>query len=142
MKHTLVMRIFLPLVIAGCLSGIAIQAAEPATTIGHDPLPYFVPGHRIGIAAEVTDPAGVKLVRCYFRGQQYVDFCFVEMPGSGGDAYRGILPAPDYSTEKIVYLLLAVNNDDLVVKSQMFAINRSDSQEVPEWQATSCTCVS
>ncbi|KJR43174.1 membrane protein [Candidatus Magnetoovum chiemensis] len=111
-----------------------VKAADAAAKVKHKPVKYFVPEHRIIVNAEVSDPAGVNLVRCYFKASAQADYVFVGMqPSSGGD-YQGILPAPDKTTKTIEYLFLVLNNKKQVVKTQKFTISKNDSKEVPSWQ--------
>jgi hypothetical protein len=106
----------------------------PKTNISHTPVDYFVPGFRIQVDALISDEGGVMLARCYFRAKGEADFVFVDMPLVVGNEYAGILPAPSESTEEIEYLLLAVNNDGVVVRSQEFTAKRADDREKPPWQ--------
>ena len=106
----------------------------PKTNISHTPVDYFVPGFRIQVKALISDEGGVMLVRCYFRAKGEADYVFVDMPLVVGNEYEGILPAPSESTEEIEYLLLVVNNDGVVVRSQEFTSKRADDQEKPPWQ--------
>lgn len=97
------------------------------------PIKYFVAGKRIRIAPEVTDPSGVKLVRCYFKGQEQADFVFVNMTADG-NTYTAILPAAARNTTTIEYLFLAVNNRNQVVKTKQFSVNKDENQPAPPWQ--------
>jgi len=106
---------------------------QSLTKIKHEPIKYFVAGKRIKIAAEVTDPEGIKLVRCYFKGKEQADFVFVAMT-AGSDTYTAILPAAAQTASSIDYLFLAVNNKNQVVKTQEFRVNKNESQPVPPWQ--------
>ena len=104
-----------------------------ATKIKYEPIKYFVAGKRIRIAADVTDPEGIKLARCYFKGQEQADFVFVNMTAEGS-TYTAILPAAAKNATSIKYLFLAVNNRNQVVKTQQFSVDKDDSQAVPPWQ--------
>ena len=104
-----------------------------ATKIKYEPIKYFVAGKRIRIAADVTDPEGIKLVRCYFKGKEQADFVFVTMtPGSS--TYTAILPAAAQTASSIEYLFLAVNNKNQVIKTQQFSVNIDARQPAPPWQ--------
>ena len=106
---------------------------QSATKIKHDPIKYFVSGKRIRISADVTDPEGINLVRCYFKGKEQADFVFVTMtPGSS--TYTAILPAAAKNATSIEYLFLAVDNKNQVVKTQSFSVNIDASQPAPPWQ--------
>ncbi len=119
--------------------GAGAQKVE--TEIDTDPITTFVPGKRIRIKAEVEDPAGVKLVRCYFKAVGQADYVFVPMALSEGDQYQGILPAPAENTAAISYLILAVNNKDQVVRTQAFQAERkpADQGALPEYQQVAST---
>jgi len=112
------------------------EQATPAIQISHTPMKFFVPGFRIIVKALVTDEPGIMLVRCYFRAKGEADFIFVDMPLVAGDEYKGVLPAPSANTSAIEYLLLAVNNNKVVVKSQRFTVYREEGYSRPEWQSS------
>jgi len=100
-------------------------------------LKYFVPGHRIQMDVQVTDPAGVSQVRCYFRAQSQDSFLFVQMRNYGDNWYSGILPAPSRETPYIEYLYLAVNGVNKVTKTQTLVVEQKDDDETPGWQEVS-----
>jgi len=100
-------------------------------------LKYFVPGHRIQMDVQVTDPDGVSQVRCYFRAQSQKSFLFVQMKSLGGSRYSGILPAPSRETPYIEYLYLAVNGVNQVTKTQTLVVEQKDDDETPAWQEVS-----
>ncbi|MCJ7682226.1 MAG: hypothetical protein MUP70_15985, partial [Candidatus Aminicenantes bacterium] len=88
--------------------------------ISHTPVPYYVPGSRIQIKALVSDETGIMLARCYFRAKDADEFVFVDMPLIVGNEYVGIIPAPAAAAGAVEYIILAVNQNGLVVRSQMF----------------------
>jgi hypothetical protein len=106
---------------------------QSATKIKHDPIKYFVSGKRIRISADVTDPEGINLVRCYFKGKEQADFVFVSMTAEG-NTYTAILPAAAKTATSIEYLFLSVNNKNQVVKTQQFSMNKDEDQPAPPWQ--------
>lgn len=108
-------------------------AVQSATKIKYEPIKYFVADKRIRIMAEVTDPEGIQLVRCYFKGKEQADFVFVTMT-AGSSTYTAILPAAAKTASSIDYLFLAVNNKNQVVKTQQFSVNIDASQPAPPWQ--------
>ncbi len=116
------------------VSSVSAAEASPQTAIQHDSLEYYVPGCRINVSAVAADPSGIELVRCYFKGSDHADFCFVNMLEMKSDQYQGVIPAPADATEKIEYLFLAVNGDKVVVKTQSFIVNESKEAEIPPWQ--------
>ncbi|OQX03532.1 MAG: hypothetical protein BWK80_55450, partial [Desulfobacteraceae bacterium IS3] len=116
------------------LNAGSAPAQESKTKIKHIPLSYFVSENRIKIAADVTDEAGVKIVRCYFRAAGQADYVFVRMESVKEDRYEGILPKPRKDTQMLEYIFLAVNQKDQVVKTETFRVEKKDEKEVPEWQ--------
>jgi hypothetical protein len=116
------------------LNSGSAPAQEPKTKIKHTPLSFFVSENRIKISADVTDEAGVKVVRCYFRAAGQADYVFVRMESVKEDRYEGILPKPRKDTQTLEYILLAVNQKDRVVKTEAFRVEKKDGKEVPEWQ--------
>ena len=119
-------------------SPVPLFAQESATVQGttkirHEPITYFVAGKRIRLAADVTDPEGIKLVRCYFKAKEQADFVFVTMTAEG-NTYTAILPAAAKNASSIDYLFLAMNNKNQVVKTQPFSVNIDASQPAPPWQ--------
>ena len=117
---------------------VTAQAAKTQTAVKHSPPDYFVPKFRIQIDATVSDPSGINLVRCYFKSTGQADFVFVPMTQTGGSGngafYSATLPAPSQATEQIEYLFLTVNNNNQIVKTQTFTINRKEKKDVPAWQ--------
>lgn len=113
--------------------GLGAQT-PPRTNISHSPVDTFIPGFRMQVKALVSDETGVMLVRCYFRAAGEAEYMFVDMPLVIGNEYSGTLPAPLESTEALEYILLAVNNDGVVVRTQLFSARRAEGREKPVWQ--------
>ena len=109
-------------------------AAQAATSMKHETPDYFVPDQRIRMEAQVEDPQGVNLVRCYFKAAGEADLVFVPMNMIGKNEYAGILPAPSQSTTQIEYLFLAVNSAKQVVRSQTFTVTKNPAKGIPDWQ--------
>jgi len=117
---------------------ISAQAITPVTAkVKHEPIPYFVPEKRIQLDAKVSDEKGIRLVRCYFRGDAAAEFVFVGMEKVDDHEYRAILPAPALYTIGMEYLFLVVNLDNQVVKTQIFKVKRDYDADVPDWQEVS-----
>jgi len=108
-------------------------AVQSTTKIKYEPIKYFVADKRIKVTAEVTDPEGVKVVRCYFKAKEQADFVFVTMTAEG-NTYTAILPAAAKTASSIDYLFLVVNGKNQVVKTQPFSVNIDASQPAPPWQ--------
>jgi len=106
--------------------------AGTSIRISHTPVPYYVAGSRIQVKALVSDEAGIMLVRCYFRAKNADEYVFIEMPLIVGNEYVGIIPAP--SAASVEYLILAVNQNGLVVRSQVFEARRDSGAAQPAWQ--------
>ena len=117
---------------------VTALAAKASTAVTHNPPDYFVSNNRIQLDATVSDPAGINLVRCYFKGAGQADFVFVPMSQTGGDGkeffYSAVLPAPSKATDQIEYLFLVVNNNNQVVKTQSFSVYQEAVEDVPDWQ--------
>ena len=111
-----------------CLPGTPVLAAEANTKITHKPLDSVPAGQRITLEAKVKDPAGVAVVRAYFKAAEGADFHFVPMTGKG-QRYRAILPAPAAEAGSLDYLILVKNAADQVVKSQTFRATVEASDE-------------
>lgn len=116
----------------------AAAAEDPATTrVKHKPIPYFVPGSRILLDAEVSDKSGIKLVRCYFKADDQAEYVFVPMTESSSGRYRAVLPAPAEYADRMTYLFLVVNRNEQVVKTHPFQVQKSGPEkEPPQWQQT------
>jgi hypothetical protein len=110
------------------------STADAAITMKHTAPDYFVSDQRIQLEAQVDDPAGVSLVRCYFKAAGEANMVFVPMNSNGKDEYTGILPAPSATTDRIEYLFLGVNSYKEVVRTQTFTITKDENQKTPSWQ--------
>jgi hypothetical protein len=116
-------------------SGIYAEEAMGVTTkITHETLKYFVPGSRIIVSMGATDPEGVKLARCYFRAKNEANFVFVDMNIGGNDMYQGIIPAPSRNTEAIEYIILVVNEKNVVVRTPIIEVGLDANSSLPSWQ--------
>ncbi|MGM0404119.1 MAG: hypothetical protein ACQEQN_10410, partial [Thermodesulfobacteriota bacterium] len=103
--------------------------------MSHKPIAYFVSGNRIAIDARVTEPSGIDLVRCYFKGDMQAEYVFVPMTDTGGDNYRAILPAPADDALQLQYLFLVVTRNQQVVKTQEFFVEKAiEEKDLPAWQ--------
>jgi len=122
------------LVLPGFLTALAAVEAQPRTRMQHTPPGYFIPAHRIQVEAQVKDPAGVEIVRCYFRAAGEANYVFVPMTHIRRSTFAAVIPAPAAGTDQIEYLFLSVNTDNQVVKSQVFYIEKRDEDRVPAWQ--------
>jgi hypothetical protein len=133
-RSVLVLFLSLSLVFTNFTMAFAASEADAKTKMKHSPPKYFVLEHRIQLDVNVSDPKGVELVRCYFKAASETDFVFVPMSSTGKNTYSGVLPAPSLTSEQIEYLFLSVNAENVIVKSQIFVLDKKDKDKVPAWQ--------
>ena len=133
-RAVLVLFLSLSLVFMNITPVFAASQADARTKMKHSPPEYFVSAHRIQLDVRVSDPKGVKLVRCYFRAAGETDFVFVPMSNTGKNSYSAVLPAPSATSERIEYLFLSVNAENVIVKSQTFGLGSKAADQVPAWQ--------
>ena len=113
---------------------VSAISSKSATTMKHTKPDFFVADQRIQLQAEVKDPRGINLVRCYFKAAGEADMVFVTMNPTGKNDYAAILPAPSTATTQIEYLFLAANTDKVVVRSQNFYVYKDENKKTPAWQ--------
>lgn len=106
-----------------------MAVVNAATKITHSPIETFVPGKRVQILAKISDDAGIDVVRCYFKTPAEENYVFVPMSLNADGKYEGILPAPSDATETIQYILLAVNGNNQVVKTQEFSAAKGEKSD-------------
>jgi hypothetical protein len=117
------------------LAVAAAGAASAATTISHSAIGYFVPAKRINIDARIDDPSGIKLARVYFKPAAQADYLLVPMRPEGASRFVGTIPAPSPGTAKLEYLVLAVNNEGQVSRTDAYTVGGRNSRETPTWQS-------
>ena len=117
---------------AGAALLFPLEAA--AASFSHQALAYFVPDKRIRVDAGITDPRGVQLARVYFKAGAQADYIFVPMQQAGG-RYVATLPAPSASAGSLEYLLLALDNDGQVSRTDAYKVAARRSDETPAWQS-------
>jgi hypothetical protein len=112
------------------------KAEPPQTSITFKEPSYVVPGKRITLNAEVRDPAGIKLVRCYFRAAGEADYVFVTMSKQSESTYIATLPAPSATSKALEYMVLSVNTYNSVVRTKQatVAINTDPAIPTPDTQ--------
>jgi len=116
--------------------GLAFASSVAAqTTIDHQQIAYFVPEKRVNIAANVSDPKGVKVARTYFKAGAQADYTFVPMQPAGGNRYVATLPAPSANTPSIEYIVLAQNTEGAVARTDAYTVAARKSNETPAWQS-------
>lgn len=114
-------RYLLVLAFFALFSDIASAGFEPETQFHHVPVFSIRPGEPIYLEADITDPLGIRQVRCYFQYEESAPYLFVEMrPTTHG--YACWLPAPATHVYRIYYLLMAVNADRQVVRTSPFRV--------------------
>lgn len=130
-------------VILGAFPGPSPAAEPEAVTVGADtrvefsPPAHFVPGRRIRVEAEVADDAGIRLVRCYFRAAGAGPFVFVAMEHDRRNRFEGVLPAPAEETGGIELIVLTLNADNRVFRTDPVLVPRSPRDKIPPWQEVS-----
>jgi hypothetical protein len=78
--------------------------------VTHTALECFATDQFSILTATIEPGEIVQSGRVYFRAEQYPDFYYVEMEGTG-DEFTAILPKPSPDTERIVYYIEAVDMD-------------------------------
>ena len=121
------------------VAALAATFAAAQTRFDHNAPGYVVPEKRVQIAANVTDPKGVKLARVYFKTPAQADYVFVPMTSAGGARYVATVPAINASAPSLQYVLLAVNSEGAVSKTQEYTAAARKTTEVPAWQSASNT---
>lgn len=118
---------------------------ESTTEIFHKQIEAATAGERIKIYTEIADPAGVDLVRVYFKKTGEADFVFIKLDpvekadkslwesfknlgsSSSGSSYAGILPALANGSQSFEYLILVKTTANKVFKSQTYTVAVNDS---------------
>ena len=119
---------------AALIAAVAAPLAALAATFNHQQIAYFVPEKRIRVDSAISDPKGVQVARVYFKAGAQADYIFVPMTQSGG-RYVATLPAPSASAGSMEYLLLALNNDGQVSRTEAYKVASRRSNETPSWQS-------
>ena len=104
------------------LAVVAAPMAAAQTRFDHSAPGYLVPEKRVQVAANVTDPKGVKLARVYFKTPAQADYVFVPMSVTRGNSYVATIPAVNASAPSLQYVLLAVNNAGEVSKTTEYTV--------------------
>jgi hypothetical protein len=78
--------------------------------VTHTALECFATDQFSILTATIEPGELVQSSRVYFRAEQYADFYYVEMEGTG-DEFSVILPKPSPETERVVYYIEAVDVD-------------------------------
>jgi hypothetical protein len=130
---TLVLTVFL----ATPLNMVDLLAAESPTKIQHKPPEDYLPGFRINLEAQIKDDAELLVSRCYFKAKKAENFVFVEMVPKGNPTYLASLPAPWVNSEEIHYVIVAVNKNKQVTRSEVFIIKERKTKEAASWKEPS-----
>ena len=104
------------------------------TKISHSSLKSIASSTRTNISVKVTDPAGIQKVRAYFRSNSSDQYNFVKLIQTEPEKslfsffptnkrYTGQLPAAGEGTSQIEYVILAVNNNQEIVKSAPYIVD-------------------
>ena len=129
----LVLTVFL----ATPLNMVQVLAAESPTKIQHKSPEDYVPGFRINLDAQIKDDSGLMVSRCYFKAKEAKNFVFVDMVPKGNPTYLASLPAPWVNSEEIQYVIVAVNKQKQVTRSEVFTIKERETKEAATWKEPS-----
>jgi len=112
-----------------------VTALATETSFSHSPPPYIQPWRRTIINTKISDSAGIKLARCYFRASQNAEYVYVTMEAGADNTFTATLPALGNIAKSLQYRLLAVNNTGQVVRTAEFVapVNHEWSS-IPAWQ--------
>jgi hypothetical protein len=132
-----VLALVLTVFLATPLNMVEVLAAESPTKIQHKPPEDYVPGFRINLDAQIKDDSGLIVSRCYFKAKEAKNFVFVEMVPKGNPTYLASLPAPWVNSEEIQYVIVAVNKQKQVTRSEVFIIKERETKEAATWKEPS-----
>ncbi len=120
------------------LIGLSCSFAQaglfPETEIEHERVTVIAPGSRVLLEAEITDPARVDRVRCYFRTAADSDYLFTPMIKTTGDVYSCPIPAIKISSASLEYLFVVVNKKAQVIRSKIYTVEIRHQTTLPPWQ--------
>jgi hypothetical protein len=120
------------------ITTISVHAAETTatTSFSHSSPPYIQPWRRTIISAQISDPAGVKLARCYFRASADDEYVYVIMKAETNGTFTATLPALGNIAKLLQYRLLTVNNAGHIVRTADFVVpvDRNWGHR-PSWQS-------
>jgi hypothetical protein len=124
----------LSLSLVACLS---IADAAPQITL--DPvIESYVPQNRIMMNAKIDSASPIQVARTYFKSSDVGDYVFVPMAcNSALTSCKAVLPAPSKETASIDYLVLVVDADKKVYKTQTFTALAKDDNTLPAYQSAS-----
>lgn len=114
--------------------GVSLAGNKPATVITHTANPYYIPGYRLLLAADIADAAGLKEVRCYFKLKVNVEPRIAAMKSVVDSKYLAKLPAPWVGSEYIEYYFVAENVNGVVTKSNAFRTDEKKTTAADEWK--------
>jgi hypothetical protein len=114
------------------LSILNIAYGKTQVEIWHDPPTCAVVGRPIGVAADILSPTSVQEARIYFKQHETSTFYFVPLKPEKGTTYLGTLPPPTEQTSSLDYVLLVVDRNEQVVKSQILSAVVKQPQECLE----------
>ena len=132
-----VLALVLTVFLATPLNMVEVLAAESPTKIEHKPPEDYVPGFRINLDAQIKDDSGLIVSRCYFKAKEAKNFVFVEMVPKGNPTYLASLPAPWVNSEEIQYVIVVVNKEKQVTRSEVFVIKEKETKEAATWKEPS-----
>ena len=133
MKNLVVLVTLVCMLVMGMLSLAVVSIPEawsagvPVTQIFHQQVFSFLEATSLPLEVAVSDPAGIKEVRCYFRFDSSVPFVYSEMVSSGNNVFTTRIPATISSVQKIEYVFLVVNGQKQAILSSTFTLNKKNN---------------
>lgn len=119
-RHSLlccILTILLQLPAVHCLG-----KSIPTTSIDHQPEGQAYIGFQVPVNVQISDPQGIKIVRCYFRYQHETNHVYVEAVPAAGNTFQAILPAPKNDVNSIEYCFLVRNGSRQVLRSPWYQV--------------------
>ena len=126
------LRIFIALI--GLYCGCVQAGSYPETMIKHKPITLLAPSHRLLLEAEITDPAHIDKVRCYFRVAASAGYLFTPMTRTTGDAYNCSIPAVRNASGSLEYLIVVKNKRSQVIRTRTYISEIRHQETLPKWQ--------
>ncbi|MBN2895849.1 MAG: hypothetical protein JXK05_08190 [Campylobacterales bacterium] len=117
------------------LAVFAAGILSAAPEIELDPvIENFVPENRIILKANIQDEKAPQLTRTYFKSSDVSDYVFVPMKCESSQCHS-VLPATSKDTLSIDYLILVVDANKKVYKTQTFTAQASQENNLPSYQS-------
>jgi len=115
-------------------AGVVNAAATKATIKHEKPGETYIPGFRINLDAQLEEPAGILVTRCYFKTKNDKNFAFVKMASSGDGNFKATLPAPFVGSVEVEYLFVSVSKEKKVTRTEIFSLKETETKEGKKWK--------